>query len=251
MDYFEQAPDPAHAHLIVNYWKFGIPDDLDAPFPHIIPPDGCISLVFSLNTIIPFRLVELSGAGFGMKETDIPPGTTFIGARLRPEAYPCLFDIPVAEVMHQFVDLAHLPDLAAMLAAMTPGFDDFHMQGSYLRQRRAPNALVGSLVDDMLTSEGNVRVGTLLAGCPLSSRQLQRRFLCETGITVKEFARLQRMRRSIISLHNEAFSLTDTALEQGFADQSHFIREAVKMSRQNPGRLRELYWRIRVQQFSW
>jgi AraC-like DNA-binding protein len=60
----------------------------------------------------------------------------------------------------------------------------------------------------------------------LSVRQLQRRFLNATGLTPKQFARVQRWRATAIKLAGDAESkLVDCAAELGFTDQAHLSRE--------------------------
>ena len=58
----------------------------------------------------------------------------------------------------------------------------------------------------------------------LCERQLERRFLARVGITPKRFATLRRFERAV-ALARTTASLTSVALQAGYYDQSHFIRE--------------------------
>jgi len=71
----------------------------------------------------------------------------------------------------------------------------------------------------------------------LSERQLERRFLQRVGITPKHFASLRRFERAV-ALARTAPSLTAAALEAGYYDQSHFIREVRRFAGATPGQLR-------------
>ena len=69
----------------------------------------------------------------------------------------------------------------------------------------------------------------------LSERQLERRLLTRTGLTPKRYASLRRFERAASAL-NGAESLAQLALEAGYYDQSHFIREFSRYAGTSPGR---------------
>jgi AraC-like DNA-binding protein len=69
----------------------------------------------------------------------------------------------------------------------------------------------------------------------LSVRQLQRRFLNATGLTPKQFARVQRWRATAIKLAGDTESkLVDCAAELGFTDQAHLSRECASLTGRSP-----------------
>lgn len=74
----------------------------------------------------------------------------------------------------------------------------------------------------------------------LSERQLERRFLSRIGISPKRFVMLRRFERAVELIQRSA-SLTHAALDAGYYDQSHFIREFRRFAGAAPGRfLRQL-----------
>lgn len=72
--------------------------------------------------------------------------------------------------------------------------------------------------------DGGAGVAAVAREVGLGERQLQRRFLQRVGITPKRFATLRRFERAV-ALARTAGSLTSAALEAGYYDQSHFIRD--------------------------
>jgi AraC-like DNA-binding protein len=70
----------------------------------------------------------------------------------------------------------------------------------------------------------------------LSERQLERRFLERVGVTPKRFATLRRFERAV-AFTRTAPSLTAVALDAGYYDQSHFIREFRRFTGVSPGAL--------------
>jgi methylphosphotriester-DNA--protein-cysteine methyltransferase len=90
------------------------------------------------------------------------------------------------------------------------------------------------------------RAATLLAGAHdeasvssvagvlgVSERQLERRFLARIGVTPKRFATLRRFERAVARA-TIAPSLTAAALDAGYYDQSHFIRDFRRFAGSSP-----------------
>jgi AraC-like DNA-binding protein len=69
----------------------------------------------------------------------------------------------------------------------------------------------------------------------LSERQLERRFLQRVGMTPKRYTALHRFERTLALLGGVS-SLTSAALDAGYYDQSHFIREFRRFAGTTPGR---------------
>lgn len=76
---------------------------------------------------------------------------------------------------------------------------------------------------------GGVRIQQILQPGTLSCRRLSRLFELETGMTPKRFARLMRFRRVLTQLQQSTgltpVDWTELALQQGYHDQPHFIRD--------------------------
>ena len=77
-------------------------------------------------------------------------------------------------------------------------------------------------------------VASLARTLELSERQLERRFLQRIGLTPKRYAALRRFERAVASA-SSASSLTDLALDAGYYDQAHFIREFRRLTGGTPG----------------
>jgi len=75
-------------------------------------------------------------------------------------------------------------------------------------------------------TNGGLAADELAALVGLSARQLQRRFTAATGLTLKTYARIRRMRWVIGHLlDGKPTSWASVAATVGFADQSHLITE--------------------------
>jgi len=72
------------------------------------------------------------------------------------------------------------------------------------------------------------RLTDIYKGIPLSERTIQRRFVSVVGITPKYYLRINRYQRTSILLRQSKQplkSMTQLALDMGYADHSHMIRE--------------------------
>lgn len=77
----------------------------------------------------------------------------------------------------------------------------------------------------ILSAKGKCNLTETAKQVHLTKRTFERRFLSETGLLPKQFAKIIQFQNSLIQLSVKDFSsLTDVVYENGFADQSHFIR---------------------------
>ncbi len=250
--YQEFNPDPTLNNIVANYWKFTVPS-LKKPLYHLIPPDGCVSLTFSINTNIPFRLVEFSGAGFEMKEVEIPPATTIVGIRFLPGAFNCVFDTPVDTIRYNFIDASEDEDLRGILLEMEVDFKDIHIFNKLLKRRfrSEPDSTVQQAVKLIVENRGNITIKQLLDQLGQSERQFQRLFKTYVGVSARELVKLIKIRHALTELVTGNNNITEVALNNGYFDSSHFNRDLLKYSRDSPKKLRAYFQSIRMKALNW
>jgi len=90
------------------------------------------------------------------------------------------------------------------------------------------------LLDTAPHEEGRVAAIARVIG--LSERQLERRFVECVGLTPKRFATLRRFERAV-RLAKSTPTLAGAAVEAGYYDQSHFIRDVRKWTGASPKQL--------------
>lgn len=77
----------------------------------------------------------------------------------------------------------------------------------------------------ILSEKGKLNIDEIARTVYLSKRTFERRFLSETGLSPKQFSKIIQFQNSLIQLSSRDFDyLTDIVYENGYADQSHFIR---------------------------
>lgn len=84
---------------------------------------------------------------------------------------------------------------------------------------------VRQAIQNIIDSKGVVPIKTIAESGNMNIRTFERRFLKETGLSAKQFAKISQFQASLHQLtSNDYKKLTDIVYKNGFSDQSHFIR---------------------------
>ena len=137
-----------------------------------------------------------------------------------------------------------LADIARAAAdRLTPAFDAGDAES---RIALASEALAASLesrrtvvtesADAIVRHWGMIPVGVLAAGAGLGTRQLERRFLDEVGMTPKRLARISRFQRVFHAMERRPVGWTRVAVECGYYDSSHLVRDFQEFAGDAPSR---------------
>jgi AraC-like DNA-binding protein len=100
------------------------------------------------------------------------------------------------------------------------------------RLRQWPEPRIAAALHSMLTCAEPPSVSALVAGSGWSERQLRRRFQEVVGIAPKVFTRIIRFQRALRAI--ERADLLPAALECGYYDQAHFIRDFKAFAGETP-----------------
>jgi len=77
----------------------------------------------------------------------------------------------------------------------------------------------------IIAGNGTENIGQIAKELDFNIRTFERRFLAETGLSPKQFARIIQFQTSLQQLTSKDYNkLSDIVYENGFSDQSHFIR---------------------------
>lgn len=240
----------------MHYSEHAVPNDLadvvrcvwslegNAPSCEAVPepvlPDGCAELI--LNRGLPFEEAHAGGwreqparflHGQITRAIHLRPAgiASIIGVRFQPHGAYALFGPPgvITDGRVVLADLSPTADemLSTALDGSEPGV---RIAAVIDRLRTFPRhpveRAVTDLVDALLRSAGEGPIGDLKAEAPLSTRQIERRFLAVVGLRPKIFARIVRMRRLVDVLHQgDGASFASLAHAAGYYDQAHFNRD--------------------------
>lgn len=98
---------------------------------------------------------------------------------------------------------------------------------------------IQNAIEIVVRHNGLITVQDLARRLDISERTLQRKFSIYIGMSPKKFAKIIQFQSSVEQISAGGFSkLTEIAYENGYSDQSHFIRNIKKFTGKRPLQLR-------------
>lgn len=250
--YHEFLPSPAWADYLAGHWKFVVPTGWGQTFEHIAPPDGCVSLFLCKNEQHHFQFVGLIGPQLAMLKTTLVPGSVYWGIRFYPGAFPCFFNQNLEDLKNQSINLPDSTAFTSGLAALNPDFADVQQIEKLLpKPQKTLDTEVRKVVQSILKTEGQCKIADLVQSAFLSERQLQKRFRKAVGLSMKELARVLRIRAALVQMVLHERQSIDISFEQGFYDQSHFLHEFQQFARQQPEEVKRYLRNIQHYDVNW
>jgi len=229
--YKEVKPVKALDVFVDSYWM--LHNVTSMPLDVVILPDGRIDLILTAAPGIPFH-ITLLGLGQQPSANTIAPGARICAIS---------FQLPAVEYILRR-SIAGLVDSAQYMPEGFWGFSKQHLDDFDLFCNHAASCIKGLLPDViderkrmlfelLYKSKGAMTVQELSDTVYWSSRQINRYFQQQFGVTLKAYCNMLRFRASFAQLkRGQLFP------EEAFADQAHFIKEIRKFSGTIP---KELY----------
>lgn len=221
----EDLADHVERHWVVRWDLGGGP-----PFTQEILPHPCVNLVAEPG------LIAVYGIPLGRSPHRIEGSGIAVGTKFRPGGIGGFLDRPASELNDRTVALADVFGAAGArlereLAACA-GDPDAHIEAAeaFLRARLpAPDPryeLVRTVVEDMLVVGPATTVAQRAERHAVSPRTLQRAFSDLVGVGPKWVLKRYRMHEAAERIAaGEAPDGAALALDLGYFDQSHFIRD--------------------------
>ena len=154
-----------------------------------------------------------------------------LGVRFHPGCGLPFVGIPLSELTDQRVPLAELwgHDALELVEPAVAPLERALIERLHRWMRRASDdePLAVRAIALLRHSRGGARIRDVAAALGVGERRLERAFDRSVGISPKVFARVIRLRRAVhrITRASTVRSWTSIALDAGYADQSHLIRE--------------------------
>jgi AraC-like DNA-binding protein len=215
-----------------------------------IVPDGCPEIIVHYGD----RFTEdTAGRRIVQSETIVagqltrplmlrPTGRVgMVAARFRADGLFSILGVPMHELVDRRVPLETVcSDVSTLQARIAEAGSDRERVGhlatflkSTLTERYALDAVVGHSVHAILDSGGQISPNQLAQCAGLTARQLERRFQVSVGVSPKFLCRIVRF-RTIFDCLQSATPWSSIALDCGFFDQSHLIRDFKQFAGQSP-----------------
>ena len=240
---FQQAPVPALRSFIDRLWGWETAPGETVALPALLPGTGA-ELYFHYGD--PFRL-RLEGDPAAPLEAghllclrravaDLAPqsGVGFVAVRFKAGAVSRFVPMPEAALRDAPLSFVQIwgPEGRRLQSRLSDAEDRIERAGlfqDFLLARLRPEAVDPWVEAGMALAYrvgGRLRVDGLAAGLGLGRRQLERRWRALTGQPPAEFARLARFQRTMRRLMlDRRARVVDAALDGGYWDQAHFVRD--------------------------
>jgi len=225
-------PHKAFADFVESFWM--LENQSDSEKEVIILPDGRIDLFFSQSATEPFH-ITLSGIETHADKAMLAPKTRMFAISFKLLATEYIIDQPVSGLLNyakhlpaEFwdFDVTDLQDFALFCEKASRKIQSLLPHEIDNRKRR--------LFELIYTSNGALTVKELSEKVAWSSRQINRYFNQQFGISLKAYCNILRFRASFHHIkEGKLFP------EQNFADQSHFIKEVKKLAGVLPKELKQ------------
>jgi len=254
MRYSEIPPRPPLNDFVECFWTL----DGDGPVPGASPdrilPDGCVELILNFGErfsqhVGNQRKLQPRNFLVGQMSGPIlisPNGAVqLLGIRFHPGGTQPFLRVPMNELTDQVTELGtlstelerelllvseHVPSLPDKIAAVEAALTARLLRSS-------PDSSATRLASRIVHSAGLISVDQLASDAGISSRQLERRFLREIGVGPKLLGRILRFQQVFRAVDREDAAWASIALECGYYDQAHLIRDFNQFAGQTPSLL--------------
>jgi len=223
LEYKTIKPDPSISYFVESFWSINNSSDTGKEI--IVLPDGRIDVFFTCSSTEPFHIVIL---GLETEPTKVvfPPHRIIFAISFKLLAIEYLLDMPIADIINQ---AKRLPD--NFWGFSQNDMFDFDAFCSKANKKISELLKVDidnrkqQLFDLIYSSNGSMTVKELSEKVFWSSRQINRYFNQQFGLTLKCYCNILRFRASFQQIkEGKLFP------EQNFSDQAHFIKEVKKLA---------------------
>jgi AraC-like DNA-binding protein len=240
MQYQQILPSPRLKNYIRYFWALESDDNSKSEKKLLPLADGCPGIIFQRSSFGSFsdpshdHLPEVFLYGQTVKPTEINLGGKFqtVGVCFYPYTLKSIFGFDANELTDSCLDLTLLltnnfkePLLNASSPYNQIEIFSTHLYSYIQKSRYHIDPATQFALSQIVQSKGNLPLRDLQKKLKLSERGFQRKFNQHVGISPKLFSRVCRFQAALHQLKNNDYAnLSDLAFDNGYADQSHFIR---------------------------
>jgi AraC-like DNA-binding protein len=244
MEYQTFEPNKDLSNLVKCYWTLESPKE-ENPQRQTIVPDGCMEMIFHYGDL--YKQYTENGStiiqprcfvtGQLTKPLEIEPTgeTGIFSVRFHPEGFLPFATIPIKEMENKAVSLEKLfgkdgQEIGQKILDNNAITERISYIETFLLYRLTDTGtidrIVKSIVETILTANGQLSVDELSRLTNINRRQLERKFSSAIGLSPKQLSKTIRLQASLKMLLNRKFtSLTALAYEGEYYDQAHFIKD--------------------------
>jgi len=253
MDYLVYEPPPNLQSFVKCFWT--LEDEAHTEIvPQRVVPDGCMEMIIHYGDLYKqfledgITIIQPRSFIFGQITNYIeiaPTGKSgIVAARFLPEGLAPLLDVPVASLENKAVELTILfgekaGALEQQVIKSKNNSERIHYIEefllSHLGEQQQIENITKSCVDAIVRSQGQLGMTALAVKVNTHRRQIERRFSEVVGMSPKQLSRVVRLQATLKMMEQKKFdTLTSLALENGYYDQAHFIKDFREFTGMSP-----------------
>jgi AraC-like DNA-binding protein len=221
IEYRQLKPSPELAEFVESFWM--LINHAETEQRVVLVPDGRIDVFFVYSSVEPYH-VTLLGLETQPDAQVIPPKATMFAISWKLLAAEYILPVRLADLLHTG---CYLPlDYLGVTAADLQRFAEFCAKVSAQIRQLIPAEMDSrkqKLFNLLYSTNGTLTVEAYADAAAWSSRQINRYFAQQFGLSLKAYCNILRFRAALPQLKGGRLFP-----EQHFADQAHFIREIKK-----------------------
>lgn len=226
---------PSEHPAISHFYAFDVAQSANL----LAVPDGCVDIVFDCDATRP--TARICGTPLAAQAVELHQNHHYFGVRFSPGVIPGFINVLAEELTESELDLLEVSGFAQrifenIVQAPLLG-DQMRLFNDYLAPRLMgrTSALTAMVIQQALRHRGDIRIQQLEELSGYTSRTLHRQFSQDTGMSPKTFCRIIRCQAALDTLNTQHdVSFSELALDLGFSDQSHFLRDFKKLVSTTP-----------------
>ncbi|MBT2297458.1 AraC family transcriptional regulator [Pseudomonas fluorescens] len=226
---------PSEHPAISHFYAFDVALSSDI----LAVPDGCVDIVFDCDATRP--TARICGTPLAAQAVVLHQGHHYFGVRFSPGIIPGFINVLAEELTEQELDLLEVSGFAQRIferIVQTPLLaEQMRLFNDHLAPRLMgkTSQLTSMVIQQALRHRGDIRIQHLEDLSGYTSRTLHRQFSQDTGLSPKTFCRIIRCQAALETLNtHQDVSFSELALDLGFSDQSHFLRDFKKLVSTTP-----------------
>lgn len=224
------------------FWTMKSKQNLDKVISNHILPDACIDIVINfVNNMICFARFSKETENFRLSEK-----IDYMGVRLKPGTFYSFFHIEANKIMDNRIPFSEIEKEFNLIEIVS--FKDTQKRIEFLKQYLLKKIIVNlpskeyiEIANELYENPKEQSVMNIAEKFGLNKRQLFRIFKKNYGVYPKVSLNILRLHLCLTLLLEKNIELVDIAIQCGFYDQSHFIKEIKRYTGISPLKLLEQY----------
>jgi AraC-like DNA-binding protein len=237
--YREIDPPPDLVPFVDCFWTSAV----ESESCQRIVPDGCVDVLFisHANQVVDAQVV---GAMTRFRDVRLRAGDSLLGVRFQPGMAEACLQCDIPALNDRLVPFEEILGKAARALVADLGRCDSiedRVQKLGPRLVRWPRVTeVQQAIGELVRQRGRLSVADFAGAAGLGDRQLRRACYRHSGLGPKQLARILRFRHASSQLREGVQDLAGLAIDCGYYDQAHMIRDFRSLAGATPlGLLRQ------------